>query len=84
VGIIVIVGMLPYLVTFVPGFIRDYRQQALATVRRHRFEADTAGGESFHDCESCGATEKTHPEREFRVTAEGKEYCSECRKPAVG
>ncbi len=81
VGGIVLVGMAPYLVTFVPGFILNYRQQARATVRRHRFEKETSGAESsFHECESCGATEKTHPEREFRVTAEGHEYCSDCRK----
>lgn len=84
VGTIVGIGILPYLVTFVPGFVRDYRQQAEATVRRHRFENETAGSASFHECESCGATEKTNPEREFRVTAEGHEYCSACRKPAAG
>jgi len=80
-AIIILIGMSPYLVTFVPGIITSYRQQAEATVRRHKFESEiSSGGASFHECEGCGATEKTHPEREFRVTAEGHEYCSECRK----
>lgn len=77
---IVLLGMTPYLVTFVPGFLRSYREQTEASVRRHRFQSETSEAESFHECESCGATEKTHPEREFRVTAEGHEYCDECRK----
>lgn len=76
----VFIGMTPYLVTFVPGLISSYRQQTEATVRRHRFEESSGAGSSFHECETCGATEKSHPEREFRVTAEGHEYCGECRK----
>ena len=82
VGIIVLLGLLPFLLTFVPGFITAYRQQTEVAVRRHRFEKEISGGEAFHDCETCGATEKTHPEREFRVAADGNEYCSECRKTA--
>lgn len=81
VGGIVVFGMLPYLITFVPGFLVSYRQQTEAAVRRHKFEKETGnGGVAFHDCEKCGATERTHPEREFRVAADGHEYCSECRK----
>lgn len=82
VGLIVLLGMLPYLVTFVPGFITSYRQKTEAAVRKHRFEKEVIGNGAFHDCETCGATEKTHPEREFRVAADGNEYCSECRKSA--
>jgi hypothetical protein len=78
-------GLTPYLLTFVPGFVTAYRQQTQATVRRHRFETAIPGeGASFHECESCGATEKSHPERDFRVSAEGKEYCGECRRDAAG
>lgn len=80
---IVLIGMTPFLVTFVPGFIRSHRERTEATVRRHRFQCETSSTDSFHECESCGATEKTHPEREFRVTSEGREYCSECRKTGV-
>ncbi len=82
VAIIVLLGMLPYLLTFVPGFITSYRQRTEIAVRRHRFEKEVGASEAFHDCETCGATEKTNPEREFRVAADGNEYCSECRKSA--
>ncbi len=81
VGGIILFGMIPYFLTFIPGFFTAYKTHAESTVRRHRFEkAAGGGGISFHECEKCGATEKTHLDREFRVTADGHEYCSECRK----
>ena len=80
-GGIVLFGMAPYLLTFVPGFFTAYKAQAESTVRRHKFEkAAGNGGGAFHECGKCGATEKTHLDREFRVTSDGHEYCSECRK----
>lgn len=30
---------------------------------------------ALHRCEDCGITEVTHPEAEFRVRADGREYC---------
>lgn len=52
---------------------RDLRE------RRARFEAKSgAVGESFHLCEKCGATEASHPERDFRVAADGREICTDC------
>ncbi len=81
-GIILLVGMAPYLLTFIPGFIQSWRQGAELAVRRHRFEAGKISeSDAFHECDSCGATDKSHPQREFRVSAEGGEYCNECRKP---
>ncbi len=82
VTLIVLLGMMPFLLTFVPGFIASYRQQTRVAVRRHRFEKEASASDAFHVCDTCGATEKTHPEREFRVAADGNEYCSECRKTA--
>lgn len=82
-AIILIVGMAPFLLTFVPSFIHSWREGAELAVRRHRFEAgQVSESDAFHECESCGATEKTHPQREFRVSAEGEEYCDDCRKTA--
>lgn len=37
----------------------------------------TAEVEALHRCETCGRTEITHPDLEFRVAASGKEYCRE-------
>jgi hypothetical protein len=49
-------------------------------VRRHRFEEASRTDDTFHRCESCGATEASHPAREFRVAVDGNEYCDACRK----
>lgn len=78
---IALIGLLPYLVTFVPGFADSYRRESTAKVRRQKFDRDTVISTTFHECATCGATEKTHPEREFRVAADGEEYCDSCRKP---
>lgn len=34
-------------------------------------------GEPWHRCATCGRTDRTHPELEFRVSASGAEYCME-------
>jgi len=78
---LVVIGLLPFLLTFGPGFIDRYRRESTAKVRRHKFESEIATGDTFHECTTCGATEKTHPEREFRVAADGNEFCDSCRKP---
>lgn len=80
-GTLVVLGLTPYLLTFAPGFLDNYRRESTAKVRRHRFETETTSVETFHECASCGATEKTHPEREFRVAGDGNEFCDSCRKP---
>ena len=82
-SLLIFTGMLPYVITFVPGFFLNYKKQSSAAVRRHRFQKDMdSGKEAFHECERCGATELTHPEREFRVTADDREMCSTCRNEA--
>ncbi len=79
---VVLLGLLPYLLTFAPSFVSNYRRESQAKVRRHRFESATEVRDSFHECATCGATEHTHPTREFRVAADGEEYCDSCRKTA--
>lgn len=80
-ALIVILGLTPYFLTFAPGFLQKYRREARAKVHRHQFqtEAPTKEG-AFHECEDCGATEITHPEREFRVSPDGRERCNACRQ----
>jgi hypothetical protein len=84
VAVAALAGMTPYLLAFVPAFVAGAKQKSEAAVRKHRFEKDAIPeGEAFHSCESCGATEQTHPEREFRVTAEDRELCDQCRSPKI-
>jgi len=80
VAVAVFTGMLPYILTFIPAFVAGAKQSSEAAVRRHKFQkAAVPEGDAFHVCKSCGATDITHPERDFRVTADGQELCSECR-----
>lgn len=56
--------------------IRGGVKNAESASRRKKFESKKQGEqEAFHVCVVCGATEITHPEREFRIAADGKEYC---------
>jgi hypothetical protein len=41
----------------------------------HASQLPTA--EAFHTCATCGKTDATHPQAEFRITADGKEYCTD-------
>lgn len=79
-GLVVAAGLAPYLAAFGPAFLESFRRSSEARVRRHRFEREAAAGGSFHECATCGATEGSHPAREFRVAADGNEYCDACRK----
>jgi hypothetical protein len=46
--------------------------------RRQRFNAAKAPeNEAFHTCATCGRTDASHPELEFRVGGDGQEYCDE-------
>ena len=46
--------------------------------RQKKFrQAQEPLGESFHKCSVCGRTDVTHPELEFRVGNDGKEYCED-------
>lgn len=80
IGLLVATGLLPYLITFVPGFISGAKQRSENAVRRHRFEqANQPESPFFHECEECGANDHSAPELEFRVNAEGRELCERCR-----
>jgi hypothetical protein len=73
-------ALLPFLVVFVPGFIRDFKNRSDAATRRGAFQERMKAGasEAFHTCHACGITDVSNPEREFRVAADGEEYCDAC------
>ncbi len=71
-----IVALSNYLIFFMPGVIRHLRQRKEVAVRRNRFEVQSRGEEEpLHKCATCGATEITDPNLEFRVARDGEEYC---------
>ncbi len=65
-----------YLIFFGPEIIHDARHRRDVTTRRRRFEVETRSeAEPLHKCKTCGATELTDANLEFRVARDGEEYC---------
>ena len=70
---------LPYLLWACPRFLKWYVARGQTMARRAKFQQGVLPeGEAFHHCAQCGATDSSHPEREFRVTEEDQELCSKC------
>lgn len=68
-----------------PAFWRDFTQRAKATARRSRFESAQSSSDSFfHKCATCSKTDADDATLEFRVTADGEEYCSICKPKKQG
>lgn len=83
----IVAALANYLLFFGPAFLRSLRDKQATAARRERFQSkQRPEGEPLHTCQSCGATEITHPEREFRVTADGDDLCSACldQRPGPG
>jgi len=79
-AVVVVAGLLPWGLVFLPHFAAEYKRSGEARVRRHKFESQRPSeDDAFHTCDNCGATDQSHPDREFRVTADGRELCSVCR-----
>jgi hypothetical protein len=57
--------------------LRGRGQIIKAAGRRKRFQSDSAADDAFHRCAVCDRTEISHPELEFRMSNDGKEYCTE-------
>jgi len=65
-----------YVLFFGPAFLRNRAEARQTAARRSKFLSATGpADQTLHRCETCGATEVSHPEAEFRVTADGKEFC---------
>ena len=74
----VVVSFANYLIFFGPEWVRQWREQGRTTKRRQQFQVaqNTVGAETLHRCHVCGSTEVSSPEKEFRVAADGEEYCT--------
>lgn len=68
-----------YLLFFLPGFIRQWHTGQADARRLREFRAETET--TLHRCRTCGRTEASAPEAEFRVAADGEEYCREHLPP---
>jgi hypothetical protein len=73
---IIVVCMANYLLFFGPQFLRTARQNRSAIQRRQKFQQASFAESSLHRCAACGITEVTDPSADFRVAADGNEYCT--------
>ncbi|MBA3273177.1 MAG: hypothetical protein H0T11_04800 [Chthoniobacterales bacterium] len=65
-----------YLLFFGPQLFQQVRNRKEVTARRQQFEVQSrSADEPLHHCATCGATELTDPNLEFRVSRNGEEYC---------
>ena len=75
----ILFGFVNYFIFFGKDIVREARMRREIGARRARF--DTAmrrnTDETLHRCKTCGCTEESAPEREFRVAGDGEEYCTE-------
>ncbi len=75
----VALAMSPYLTVFGPPTIAGMRHRKETAQRRARFQGgQSSDAEPFHACVSCGKTDQDDPTAEFRVEADGEEYCLDC------
>ena len=85
----IVVSLANYLLFFGYEWARIWREQGRTVARRQQFQmaARTEPDEALHHCKVCGVTEVSAPDREFRVAADGEEYCLihlPSRQEAVG
>ncbi len=64
-----------YLLFFLPPFLLERRTRAVDAARLRKFHADPET--TVHRCAECGRTEASDPDLDFRVAANGEEYCVE-------
>lgn len=58
--------------------LRGQARVVASVQRRKRFQKDSYMDENaFHRCADCDRTELSDPELEFRMSADGKEYCTD-------
>ena len=78
-GLYPIFTLSPYLIWALPRLLAYAHQRSRVAARRADFQRKALpADEAFHHCEECGATEASHPDREFRITVDSRELCSTC------
>jgi membrane associated rhomboid family serine protease len=75
----VLAVMIPFACFVGPSWLGQARHTAEVAGRRRRFQGrQLADDEAFHTCATCGVTEKKDPHAEFRIAADGREFCLKC------
>jgi len=78
--ITIFLSLLSFFIAFGPAFIRSLQQKGRVASRRSRFEsAKQPDNPHLHRCHACGKTEQDDSSLDFRVGADGEDYCNKCR-----
>lgn len=76
--ICILVMLIPFALMVGPVLLRSLRQKGRVVNRRARLAADSLpADEYFFKCVVCNRSDVTDPELEFRVAADGEEYCTD-------
>jgi hypothetical protein len=71
-----LIALSNYVMFFGPQIVHQARHRKDISARRKRFEVQSRSTEEpLHRCATCGATELSDPNVEFRVSRDGEEYC---------
>jgi len=71
-----VAAFMNFFIFFGPEIYHQIRHRKEVATRRKRFEVQTRSeAEPLHRCATCGATELSDPNLEFRVSRDGEEYC---------
>lgn len=85
VSIAVVASLFPFALFVLPGLVSKVAHEAKAANRRREFALSSLPeGDTFHRCKSCGITENKDAAMEFRVAADGEEYCVKCLRDGRG
>ena len=72
----ILASLANYLIFFAQDVLQIVRHRSAVVSRRQRFQRDLMGEEdSMHRCKVCNRTEISDPDLDFRVSADGNEYC---------
>ncbi|MFV1994326.1 MAG: hypothetical protein ACC661_02725, partial [Verrucomicrobiales bacterium] len=72
-------SLLPFALYTIPTAIKKLKLRTRVAERRSEYQAKSLPtDDAFHHCSECGKTEADDAHLEFRVTAEGEEYCQPC------
>jgi len=75
----VLAVMIPFACFVGPSWVGLMKLRATVEGRRRKFAGQQASDdEAFHTCVTCGVTEHKDPHAEFRIAADGQEYCVKC------
>jgi len=75
----VLAVVIPFACFVGPAWAGRMKHQVGVAGRRRRFQGQQlAEDEAFHTCVTCGVTEHKDPHAEFRIAADGQEYCVKC------